>query len=419
MKLFCTQRFLPLFITQFLGALNDNLFKNILVMLVTFRITATTGHNAQILVTLAAGLFILPFFLFSALAGQVADKLDRAYLARIIKTIEIGLMVVAASGILMQNIWLLFAVLFGMGIHSTFFGPIKYALLPQQLAPIELLTGNAYIEAGTFLAILLGTIMGGVLILQERGEAVACAALITIAIAGYLSSRNIPAAPATEPALRIEWNVLRETSRIISYSRQDKQISLCILGISWFWLIGATLLAEFAPFVKDVLHAGPGIVTLFLTIFSAGIGIGSVICNLLFRGQVRSFFVPLACVAISVFGIDLYFASLHFHGAGHGLTSLWAFITKASGLRVAFDLLMLAISGGLYIVPLYTIMQRRSPPAHMARVVAANNVMNALFMVASALLTLMLLALKLTIPMIFLTVFIVNLGFAAYIRKLG
>ena len=418
MTLFCTRRFLPLFITQFLGALNDNLLKNALVMLVTFRIATAAGHNAQTLVTLAAGLFILPFFLFSALAGQIADKFDRAYLTRIIKTVEIALMAVAASGFLVQNTGLLFAALFGMGIHSTFFGPIKYALLPQQLAPTELLTGNAYIEAGTFLAILLGTILGGVLILQPHGQAVVAAALIIIAITGYFSSRNIPAAPGTAPTLRIAWNIWRETSQIISYSRQDKQVFLCILSISWFWLIGATLLAEFAPFVKDVLHAGPTIVTFFLTIFSVGIGLGAVICNLLLHGRIKAFCVPLACVAISVFGIDLSFASRHFHDSGQGLLSFWAFLATVSGIRITFDLLMLAIAGGLYIVPLYTLMQRRSSPAHMARIIAANNVMNALFMVASALLTLLLLALKLTIPQIFLTVFIVNLGFAAYIRHL-
>ena len=418
MALFRASRFLPLFITQFLGALNDNLLKNALVMLVTYRLATSSSHSAQSLVTLAAGLFILPFFLFSALAGQIADKFDRGSLTRLIKTIEIIIMVIAGIGFFQQNIWLLFVALFCMGVHSTFFGPIKYALLPQHLAPAELLTGNAYIEAGTFLAILLGTILGSLLILQTHGAGVISALLMVVAVSGYLSARAIPIAPAMAPALRIAWNIWRETGKIISYSRGDKQIFLCILGISWFWLVGATLLAAFAPFVKGDLYAGPAVVTLLLTIFSIGIGVGSIICNQLLRGQIHARYVPFACAGISIFGIDLYFTSRHFHHAGHGLASLLTFTTTPSGLHVGIDLLLMAIAGGLYIVPLYAIMQRRSPSAHMARVIAANNVMNALFMVVSALLTLALLALKFTIPEIFLTVSIATLGVALYSRKL-
>lgn len=418
MLLFCTRRFLPLFLTQFLGALNDNLFKNALVMLVTYRIAAITGQNAQFLVTLAAGLFILPFFLFSAIAGQVADKFDRAALTRIIKTVEIVIMAIAVIGFMLQNSWLLFLVLFGMGTHSTFFGPIKYALLPQQLAQRELLAGNAYIEAGTFLAILSGTILGSVLILQPHGRMIVSAVLLLVAIAGYLSSRKIPTAPATAPALRLAWNIWRETGRIISYSYQDRQVFLCVLGISWFWLIGATLLAEFAPFVKTTLHATPAVVTLLLTIFSVGIGIGSVVCNRLLRGRVRARYVSLACLGISLFGIDLYFTSRHFHMAETAFFSLWSFVTLLAGLHIVFDLLMIAIFGGLYIVPLYATMQHRAPAEHMARVIAANNVMNALFMVIAVLLILGLLAFSLTIPEIFLCVFLANLGVTFYIRRL-
>lgn len=418
MLLFRASRFLPLFITQFLGALNDNLLKNALVMLVTYRIAALSAHGAQSLVTLAAGLFILPFFLFSALAGQIADKFDRAYLTRIIKTVEIFIMSVAALGFWLQSIWLLFAALFAMGVHSTFFGPIKYALLPQHLTRAELLTGNAYIEAGTFLAILLGTILGSVLVLQPHGEVIVASLLIAVALAGYCSARSIPIAPATAPGLRIVWNIWRETGRIISYSRADRQIFLCILGISWFWLVGATLLASLAPFVRNTLHAGPSVVTLLLTIFSVGIGLGSVACNLLLRGQIHARYVPWACTGIAVFGIDLYATSRHFHLPGHGLASLRGFVSTSAGVHVVLDLLMMAVTGGLFIVPLYALMQRRAAPAHMARIVAANNVMNALFMVASALLTLALFALGATIPELFLTVSIATLGVAFYSRKL-
>lgn len=416
MRLFRTRRFWPLFLTQFLGALNDNLLKNAMVMLVTYRMVTHAGHNAQMLVTLAAGVFILPYFLFSALAGQLADKYDRAMLTQVIKTIEIIIMAIAAFGLLLPNIGLLFIVLFAMGVHSTCFGPIKYALLPQHLHADELVSGNGYIEAGTFLAILLGTILGSVLVLQAHGAEVVAALLLLVAVLGYGSCRQIPHAPAPVPGLRLGWNLWRETSGIIAYSRGDRRIFTSILGISWFWLVGATLLAEFAPFVRDVLHAGPLVVTLLLTLFSVGIGGGALLCNLLLRGRMTTRYVPLACLGIALFGIDLYFASRHVQASGQSLMSLWVFVVSAAGLRVSFDLLLMAMCGGLYIVPLYVTMQHCTPPAHMARVIAANNVMNALFMVASALLTLLLLTLKLSIPEIFLTVAVATLGVAFYLR---
>jgi acyl-[acyl-carrier-protein]-phospholipid O-acyltransferase/long-chain-fatty-acid--[acyl-carrier-protein] ligase len=418
MSLFKTRRFLPLFITQFLGALNDNLLKNAMIMLVTYRIAVTTGENAQILVTVAAGLFILPFFLFSATAGQLADKYDRAALARIIKLAEICIMAVASVGFFAHSTGLLLTALFGMGVHSTFFGPIKYALLPQQLHDDELLAGNGYIEAGTFLAILLGTILGGVLVLRAHGVPVVCAVLLLVAVTGYFSSRAIPAAAASEPALRINRNIWQETGRIIAYSRTDKQIFLCILGISWFWLVGATLLAEFAPYVKDVLHADAAVVTLLLTVFSVGVGIGSFLCNRLLRGQIQATYVPLAALAITIFGVDLYFASRGFVTAPNGLRNLWQFAAMPRAWRILADLMVMAISGGVYIVPLYATMQHRSAPEHRARVIAANNVVNSLFMVASALITLAMLSLSFSIPDVFLTVALANFLVAIYICKL-
>jgi acyl-[acyl-carrier-protein]-phospholipid O-acyltransferase/long-chain-fatty-acid--[acyl-carrier-protein] ligase len=418
MSLFQTRRFLPLFITQFLGALNDNLLKNAMIMLVTYRIAVSDGGDAQTLVTLAAGLFILPFFLFSATAGQLADKYDRAALARIIKLVEIGIMAVASVGFFTGSTWILLAALFGMGTHSSFFGPIKYALLPQQLHEDELLQGNGYIEAGTFLAILLGTILGGVLVLRPHGVAVVSAVLLLVAVSGYVASRRIPAAAASEPDLRINRNIWQETGRIIAYSRTDSQIFLCILGISWFWLVGATLLAEFAPFVKDVLHADAAVVTLLLTVFSVGVGIGSFLCNRLLRGHIQATYVPLAALAITVFGVDLYFTSRGFPPAPEGMRTLWRFAAMPRAWRILADLMLLAISGGIYIVPLYATMQHRSPPAHRARVIAANNVINSLFMVAAALITLALLSLSFTIPDVFLAVSLANFLVAIYICKL-
>jgi acyl-[acyl-carrier-protein]-phospholipid O-acyltransferase/long-chain-fatty-acid--[acyl-carrier-protein] ligase len=291
-------------------------------------------------------------------------------------------------------------------------------MLPQQLHDNELLAGNAYIEAGTFLAILLGTILGGLLVLQAHGTPLVCAALLGVAFLGYLASRYIPATAPSDPNLRISRNLWRETRAIIAYSRADPEIFLCILGISWFWLVGATLLSEFAPYVKDILHAAPAVVTLLLTLFSLGIGAGSFLCNRLLRGNIRASYVPLAALAISIFGIDLYLASQAFGASPAGLRSFESFIADPRGWRVMFDLFMMALSGGVYIVPLYAIMQHRSAPEHRARIIAANNVVNAIFMVAAALLTLGLLALSVTIPGIFLCIAVANVLAALYLCKL-
>jgi acyl-[acyl-carrier-protein]-phospholipid O-acyltransferase/long-chain-fatty-acid--[acyl-carrier-protein] ligase len=418
-SLLSTRRFLPLFLTQFLGAFNDNLLKNALVMLVTYRIATQTGDNAQVLVTLAGAIFILPYFLFSATAGQLADKFDRAKLTRIIKIVEIGIMVFATLGFVMQNVWFLMFVLFCMGMHSTFFGPIKYALLPQHLGDDELLSGNAYIESGTFLAILLGTILGGVLILQSGGTWLVSLALLVMAGLGYVTSRSIPPAPAPEPQLALSANIWQETWRIVGYAKADPKVYMCVMGISWFWLVGATFLSQFPPYVKDVIGADASVVTLFLTVFSVGIGIGTMLCNRLLRGHIQSTYVPLAALGISFFGVDLYFASGHV-GFGHGeaLVDFWQFVAQPASWRVLFDLLMIAVSSGVYIVPLYAIMQHRSAVEHQARIIAANNIINALFMVASALATLAMLSLSFSIPQVFLAVALANGLVAIYICRL-
>jgi acyl-[acyl-carrier-protein]-phospholipid O-acyltransferase/long-chain-fatty-acid--[acyl-carrier-protein] ligase len=413
-----SKRFLPLFLTQFLGAFNDNLLKNALVILATFIVMKDSPDAAQ-LPALAGGLFILPFFLFSATAGQLADKYDRAKLTRIIKVAEIGIMVFATIGFLLHSIAFLLFVLFCMGMHSTFFGPIKYALLPQHLEDGELLSGNAYIEAGTFLAILLGTIAGGILIPMQGGEMIVSAALVVMAVAGYCTSRAIPPAPAPEPNLVINRNIWQETWRIVGYSRVNKRVFLSILGGSWFWLVGATFLQQFAPYAKDVIHADSTVVTLFLTIFSVGIGVGSFLCNKLLRGSIQSTYVPLAALGISVFGIDLYFASLHTgHAEGTELMNFVQFARLPGSWRILADLFLIAVSGGIYIVPLYAIMQHFSEAAHRARIIAANNVMNAIFMVASALLTMLMLGRGFSIPEIFLSTSLANLFVAIYICKL-
>jgi acyl-[acyl-carrier-protein]-phospholipid O-acyltransferase/long-chain-fatty-acid--[acyl-carrier-protein] ligase len=414
-----TQRFLPLFVTQFMGAFNDNLYKNAMVILITYKIAVEQSLNAQILVTIAAGLFILPFFLFSAMAGQLADKYDRAMLTRNIKLAEIVLVILGGLALMSGNIYVMLLILFGLGAQSTFFGPIKYALLPQYLKEHELISGNAFIEAGTFLAILSGTILGGVLILHPYGITLVTAGLVACALIGYFASLKMPSAQGPNPDMKMSWDIGRETLRIINYSRSHRDIFRCILGISWFWLIGATFLAQFPTYAKDVIGGDETVVTLFLTVFSVGIGIGSFLCNRLLKGHVQSTYVPLAALGITLFAVDLYFASDLVVQAEPGtLLTATQFLAYGSSLRIVFDLLLIAICGGVYIVPLYAILQSRCEKEHAARVIASNNVMNALFMVASAILIVVMLKLEFTIPQIFLTIGILNLAVAAYICSL-
>jgi acyl-[acyl-carrier-protein]-phospholipid O-acyltransferase/long-chain-fatty-acid--[acyl-carrier-protein] ligase len=414
-----SRRFLPLFVTQFLGAFNDNLFKNALAALITFRIAAETHENANFLVTLAGAIFILPFFLFSATAGQLADKYDKSTLARITKIWEIGILFIASIGFYLGSPWFLQFVLFCLGVQATFFGPIKYALLPQHLREEELIEGNAYIEAGTFLAILLGTIAGELLILRSGGIAIVSAGMMLCAVAGYFSSRSIPAAPAPVPDLVIGRNIWRETWKIVGISRKRRDVFLSILGNSWFWFVGATFMSQFFNYAKDVMHADETVVTLFLTMFSLGIGLGSFLCNKMLKGQVQATYTPPAALGMSIFMVDLYFASGHApQPAVDTIMNAATFVGFAASWRILFDLLMIAVCAGVYIVPLYAIMQERSAPEERARAIAASNIINALFMVSSAIMTILLLKLSFSIPQIFLTMGLLNGFVAIYICKL-
>lgn len=411
-----TRRFLPLFLTQFLGAFNDNVFKNALVMLITYKLAEEVGGNAQILVTLAAGLFILPYLLFSATAGQLADKYDRAQLARYIKLAEIILMVIASIGFYTHTPYFLLFVLFCLGVQATFFGPIKYALLPQHLQENELIEGNGWIEAGTFLAILIGTISGGLLIMHEAGAHLIAAAMVVVALGGYMASRYIPPASPPMPELKVRWNIARVTWDIIQNDRKNRRVFISILAISWFWLIGATFLSQFPTYAKDVIGGDETVVTLFLTVFSVGIGIGSLLCNRLLKGEVSSRFVPHAALGITLFTLDMFFASSGAHVAGT-LINVSQFLDSVNNWRVLVDLLGISVCGGLYIVPLYAIMQHESDPASRARTIASNNVINALFMVGSAIATVAMLEAGFSVPHVFLTVALVNLPVAACMFK--
>jgi acyl-[acyl-carrier-protein]-phospholipid O-acyltransferase/long-chain-fatty-acid--[acyl-carrier-protein] ligase len=381
MSLLLSRRLAPLLVTQTLGAINDNLFKNALVVLILFR---AAGGGGAAMVALAGGCFILPYAVFSATAGQLADRFPKRRLILATKLAELALMAAAAAGFLLASTPLLFAVLFGLGVQATFFGPLKYGILPQHLAEDELVAGNGLIEAGTFGGILAGTIAGPLLLGLDHGAAIVSASGLAVAGAGLASAALIRPAPPLAPGLRIGWNVARETAALLARARANRPVWLCILGLSWFWVMGATLLAELPPLVRDALGApgaaGTRVFTLLLAVFSVGVGLGSVACARLLRGEVTARPVPFAAVGLSVFLLD--FA----HVAGHaaGLASAAAILRSPAGWRMLGDLLALAVCGGIYSVPLYALIQDRAEPSRLSRMIAANNVVNAACMALAA-----------------------------------
>lgn len=410
------RRFGPFFVTQFLGAFNDNLFKNALVVLLTFQSAQWTSLKPELLANLAAGIFILPFFLFSATAGQLADKYDKAMLARLVKVLEMAIMGVAAAGFYLQSLTVLMLGLFLLGLHSTLFGPVKYAILPQHLHADELVGGNALIEAGTFVAILIGTLAGGLLAGSVSHPVWIAAGGLVVAMAGYVTSRGIPAAPPPVPELRVNLNPLTETWRNIAFARGNRTVFLSILGISWFWLYGALFLAQFPAYAKNVLGGGESTVTFLLATFTVGIGVGSMLCERMSGKMVEIGLVPFGSIGLTVFGLDLYFASPA-AATGEAL-SLLALLAQASTWRVVFDLMMLGVFGGFFIVPLYALVQTRSEPDFRARIIAANNILNALFMVVGALGAAALLGAGVSIPVLFLIAAVLNAAVAIYIYGL-
>jgi 1-acyl-sn-glycerol-3-phosphate acyltransferase len=411
------RRFAPFFWTQFLGAGNDNVYKNALVIFVAFQAASLTSMSANDLVNIAAAAFIAPFVLFSATAGQLADKYEKSRLIRIIKLCEIGIMTIGAIGFYRRDLVLLFTALAGMGVHSTVFGPVKYAILPQNLRNDELIGGNGLVEMGTFVAILLGEIVGGLVIaLKPHGPIVAGATTIAIAIAGYAVARGIPITPAVAPELRINWNPFTETGRNLRFAYGNRVVWLSMLGISWFWFYGATYLTQFATYTKDVLVGDEHVATLLLAIFSVGIGVGSLLCERLSGRKVEVGLVPFGSIGLTVFAIDLYFASRGLRP--HGPYGAVEFLSVPQDWRVAADLVLLGMFGGFYIVPLYALIQERSEPAYRSRIIAANNILNALFMVASAGIALGMLKAGLTIPELFLAIGLMNAVVAIYIYSL-
>ncbi len=408
------RRFAPFFWTQFLGAGNDNVYKNALVIFVAYHAAARATLDANTLVNLAAGVFILPFVLLSATSGQLADKYEKSRLIRLVKLFEIGIMIVGAIGFWLGSLPLLFVALGLMGVHSTLFGPVKYAILPQHLKPEELIGGNGLVEMGTFVAILIGTIVGGVLVaIEPHGPVFAGVAAVLVAVAGWGVSRAIPHTPAVAPDLVLNWNPFTETFKNLEFAYTNRTVWLSMLGISWFWFYGATFLTQFPNFAKDVLGGDEHVVTLLLALFSIGIGVGSLLCERLSGRKVELGLVPLGSIGLTVFAIDLWFATRSLHATG--LTGIGAFLAAPGHWRVVADLMLIGLFGGFYIVPLYALIQQRSAESHRSRIIAANNILNALFMVASAGLAIGLLAQGVSIPGLFLVTGILNAVIAVYI----
>ena len=417
-KLLSTRRFTPLFITQFLGALNDNIYKNALVIFIAFTLANQVDNNSSIMVILAAGLFILPFFLFSAIAGQIADKFEKSRLIQYIKLAEICIMLMASAGLVLLNLPALMTVLFLMGTQSTLFGPLKYGILPQHLDESELIGGNGMIQMATYVAILLGTILGGVLIaLKPHGAYFVSLTVVCVACCGWIASRFIPVAQPADPGLRINWNFASETIHIMGFARENRTVFWSIIAISWFWFYGATFLAMIPSYTKDILSGNEHVTTLLLAAFSIGIGTGSLLCEKLSRKKIEIGLVPLGAIGLSLFAIDLYIVGIpspEFIKQGI-LINATDFMQHIQNWRVLFDLICLGLFGGLYIVPLYALIQNRSHASRRSRIIAANNILNALFMVVSALMTILLLTMLFSIPSIFLVVAVLNIVVAVLV----
>ncbi len=408
------RRFLPYFITQFLGAFNDNVYKNALVILIAFQATQQS-FDSNTLINLSAGLFILPFFLFSAMAGQLADKYEKSHLMQSIKIFEISIMLFAAIGFYYHELTILFVALFLMGFHSTLFGPAKYGILPQHLRQEELMGGNGLVEMGTFLAILLGTILGGVLIGLPNGGLWVSFVTIAIAISGYFSARSIPISPSADPHLKINWNVFSETWQILKFTRENYTVFQSILAISWFWFFGSLFLSQFPNYSKIYLYGDEHVVTFLLALFSFGVGMGSLLCERLSGHRVDIGLVPFGAIGLTIFSFDLSFAHIAQTNSILNVAQFWA--TQGS-LRIILDIVFIGLFGGIFIVPLYTLVQQRSEQSHLSRIIAGNNIINAIFMVASAIMAIILLNAGLTIPQLFLVCALMNAAVAIYIFTL-
>ncbi len=402
------RRFAPFFGAQFLGAFNDNLFKTALVTVITFDALHWTNISAGLLNNLIAGLFILPFLLLSATAGQIADKFDKTTVMRTVKLMEIGIMAVAAVGWFTHALWLLVAAVVGMGVHSTLFGPVKHAYLPQHLQQSELIGGNGMVQMGTFVGILTGQLSGAAVVAcaSNTDFHLIAGACIAVAVIGWLFTLTVPPSAAADPTLMVARNPLAEMMRNLRFSSGNREVFIAMLANSWFWFYGAMLLAQFPVFARDVLHGAPEIFAILLTAFSLGIGAGSLWCEWLSGREIHLGLVPLGALGLTLFGIDFYWAST--------LPMPSLLIAKqligGAQFRVLADCFLLGLSGGIYVVPLFALIQTRAERSHLSRTIGGMNILNALFMVVAALTAMMLLAAGLSVPEIFLFTALLNLA---------
>lgn len=408
-----SKRFLPFFVTQFLGAFNDNIFKNTLMLLIAYSAVNKMGGDINVILNLAAGLFILPFFLFSGIAGQITDCHEKSKLMRRIKLLEIIIMAFAALAFYFEQYFALLLLLFMMGVQSTFFGPAKYAILPQHLKTEELVGGNAIVEMGTFVAILLGTIGAGLIMQFEARVEIVSFAIVILSVLGYLSSRSIPLAPAETEPFKVSFNPISSSTSLFKVVQQNRPVYLAIAAISWFWFLGASYLTQFPNFSISSLNGDSSLVTLLLALFTLGIGLGSMMCEKLSKSRIELGIVPIGALGLSIFGIDMFFAIPQYP---QNAISWLEFLDNSSNWRMVIDLFLIGVFGGVFIVPLYAFVQARSAAAFRARTIAVVNIMNAMFMVGSAIAGIVFLSvLELTIPQFFLVLSVMNLIVCGYV----
>ena len=402
------RRFLPFFVTQFLGAFNDNAFKNALVILIAFHVAGQTVGSARFLQNLSAVVFILPFFLFSSTAGQIGDSVEKSWLIRQIKLFEIIIMSVAVIGFMSRSVELLLVVLFFMGTQSAFFGPVKYGYLPQHLDESELVGGNGLVGMGTFLAILSGMLIGGHLLNADVSGVWISMLILVIAITGYMSARQIPVTPVVEPDMRINWNIFSQTWRTLRLARQNRTVFHCVVGISWFWFVGSTYMVQLPLYTKKILGGDPTVFNMLIGLFCIGIGVGSVLCEKLSHHRIETALVPLGAIGMTLFGLDLYFSTST--PATLELMDYKAWLADIAHWRSVVDIVGIGVFGGFYIVPLLAVVQQRSERGILSRVIAGNNILNAIFMVLAALFAmLVLVVLKWDEDELFLLVALMNI----------
>ncbi|MGR5068529.1 MFS transporter [Vibrio alfacsensis] len=412
-SLLTQRKFFPYFVTQFLGAFNDNIFKNVLLLFVAFAGSSALPISSNLFINLAAGLFILPFFLFSASAGVLADKYEKSWFIRNVKLCEIGIMLLGAIGFITESYGILLLLLFLMGTQSAFFGPVKYALLPQQLNEKELIPGNALVEAGTFIAILIGTIGAGLIASADNAKYLAAFCVVIFALLGYLSSRFIPFAASSAPNIQFRWQPYKQTKHTLSIAKSDRIVFECIMAISWFWFLGAAYLTQFPNFTKEYLNGTESAVSFLLALFSIGIALGSLACNWFSNHRIEIGVVPIGALGITLFG---YLMTTSIPSELPRFHTLADFISYEAFWPLFFYLLMIGASGGLFIVPLYALMQLRAKETERAQVIAGLNIFNSLFMVGSAILGIVCLSvIEMTIPQLFALLAIMNFLVATYI----